>query len=60
MSVSAERPPLSRLRLAGRLVVLALLVAGIVAVFLNRAALEPNAIRPRSKPIPPSRRCCSS
>ena len=45
MSVSAERASLSRLRLAGRLVVLALLVAGIVAVWLNRAALDPNAIR---------------
>jgi uncharacterized membrane protein YdjX (TVP38/TMEM64 family) len=45
LSVSAERAPLSRLRLAGRLVVLALLVAGIVAVLLNRAALEPDAIR---------------
>jgi len=45
MSLSAERAPLSRLRLAGRVLVLALLVAGIVAVWLNRAALEPNAIR---------------
>src|SRR6185312_3461449 len=45
MSVSAERAPLSRLRIAGRLLVLALLFAGIVAVWLNRAALEPNAIR---------------
>ncbi|HEY1504268.1 MAG TPA: VTT domain-containing protein [Stellaceae bacterium] len=45
MTVSAERAPLSRLRLAGRLLVLALLVAGIVAVWLNRATLDPNAIR---------------
>ena len=45
MSLSAERAPLSRLRLAGRLMVLALLVAGMAAVWLNRAALEPEAIR---------------
>ena len=45
MSVSAERAPLSRLRLAGRVMVLALLAVGIVAVVLNRAALEPDAIR---------------
>jgi uncharacterized membrane protein YdjX (TVP38/TMEM64 family) len=45
MSVSAERAPLSRLRLAGRLIVVALVVVGVVAVWLNRAALEPNAIR---------------
>jgi len=45
MTVSAERAPLSRLRLAGRLLVLALVVAGIVAVWVNRAALEPNGIR---------------
>jgi uncharacterized membrane protein YdjX (TVP38/TMEM64 family) len=45
MSVSAERAPLSRLRLVGRLMVLVLLAAGMVAVWLNRAALEPNAIR---------------
>jgi uncharacterized membrane protein YdjX (TVP38/TMEM64 family) len=45
MSMSAERVPLSRLRLAGRVVVLVLLVAGIVAVWFNRAALEPNTIR---------------
>lgn len=45
MSLSAERAPLSRLRVAGRLFVLALLVAGVVAVWLNRAALQPDAIR---------------
>ena len=45
MSLSVERAPLSRLRLAGRIVVLGLLAAGIVAVVLNRAALDPNAIR---------------
>jgi uncharacterized membrane protein YdjX (TVP38/TMEM64 family) len=45
MSISAERASLSRLRLAGRFLVLALLVAGMIAVWLNRAALEPNAIR---------------
>jgi uncharacterized membrane protein YdjX (TVP38/TMEM64 family) len=45
MSISAERAPLSRLRLAGRLMVLALLVVGMVAVWVNRAALDPNAIR---------------
>jgi uncharacterized membrane protein YdjX (TVP38/TMEM64 family) len=45
MSVPAERATLSRLRLAGRLMVLALLIAGIVVVWLNRAALEPSAIR---------------
>ncbi len=45
MIVSAERAPLSRLRLAGRIMVLALLAAGIVAVLLNRAALDPNAMR---------------
>lgn len=44
MTVSAERAPLSRLRFAGRLLVLALLVAGMVAVWLNRATLDPNAI----------------
>ncbi|HEX3974230.1 MAG TPA: VTT domain-containing protein, partial [Stellaceae bacterium] len=47
MSLSAEREraPLSRLRLAGRFVIVVLLVAGIVAVWLNRAALDPNTIR---------------
>ncbi len=45
MSVSAERAPLSRLRLVGRLMVLVLLAAGMIAVWLNRTALEPNAIR---------------
>ncbi|HWE75035.1 MAG TPA: TVP38/TMEM64 family protein [Stellaceae bacterium] len=47
MSFSAEREraPLSRLRLAGRVMVLVLLVAGIVAVWLNRSALDPNTIR---------------
>jgi uncharacterized membrane protein YdjX (TVP38/TMEM64 family) len=45
MSVSAERASLSRLRLVGRLMVLVLLAAGMVAVWLNRAVLEPNAIR---------------
>jgi uncharacterized membrane protein YdjX (TVP38/TMEM64 family) len=45
MSLSAERPPLSLLRLAGRLLVLGLLAAGIVAAWLNRVALEPDAIR---------------
>ena len=45
MSVSVERAPLSRLRVAGRIMVLGLLAAGIVAVVLNRAALDPNAIR---------------
>jgi len=45
MIVSVERAPLSRLRLAGRIMVLALLAAGIVAVLLNRAALDPNAMR---------------
>jgi uncharacterized membrane protein YdjX (TVP38/TMEM64 family) len=45
MSVPAERATLSRLRLAGRLMVLALLIVGIVVVWLNRAALEPSAIR---------------
>ena len=45
MSVSAERAPLSRLRLAGRVMVVALLLAGVVAVWVNRAELDPNAIR---------------
>ena len=44
MSLSAERAPLSRLRFAGRLMVLVLLVAGMVAVWLNRSALDPVAI----------------
>jgi uncharacterized membrane protein YdjX (TVP38/TMEM64 family) len=43
--MSDARAPLSRLRLAGRVMVLGLLAAGIVAVWLNRAALDPNAIR---------------
>ncbi|HLI23243.1 MAG TPA: VTT domain-containing protein [Stellaceae bacterium] len=45
MTISADRPPLSRLRLAGRLFVLMLLVVGMIAVWLNRTALDPNAIR---------------
>lgn len=45
MTVSADRAPLSRLRLAGRVFILALLAAGMVAVWLNRQALEPNTIR---------------
>lgn len=44
MSLSAERAPLSRLRLAGRVLVLALLAAGMVAVWLNRDALDPAAV----------------
>jgi uncharacterized membrane protein YdjX (TVP38/TMEM64 family) len=47
MSISAEREraPLSRLRLAGRLMILVLLAAGMIAVWLNRSALDPNTIR---------------
>jgi uncharacterized membrane protein YdjX (TVP38/TMEM64 family) len=45
MTLSDARAPLSRLRLAGRVMVLGLLAAGIVAVWLNRDALDPNAIR---------------
>lgn len=44
MSLSAERAPLSRLRLAGRVFVLLLLAAGMVAVWLNRDALDPVAV----------------
>jgi uncharacterized membrane protein YdjX (TVP38/TMEM64 family) len=36
--------PLSRLRLAGRVLLLLLLAAGMVTVWLNRGALEPSAI----------------
>jgi uncharacterized membrane protein YdjX (TVP38/TMEM64 family) len=43
--MSYERSlPLSRLRLAGRVLLLLLLGAGMVAVWLNRGALEPSAI----------------
>jgi uncharacterized membrane protein YdjX (TVP38/TMEM64 family) len=45
MIVSVERAPLSRLRLAGRAMVLALLMAGVIAMWLHRDALDPNAIR---------------
>ncbi|HEY3918004.1 MAG TPA: VTT domain-containing protein [Stellaceae bacterium] len=44
MTLSADRAPLSRLRFAGRLMVLALIVAGMVAVWLKRAALDPIAL----------------
>jgi len=45
MTLSYERgAPLTRLRLVGRLLLLALLAAGVVAVWLNRDALEPSAI----------------
>ncbi len=36
--------PLSRLRLAGRVVLLLLLAAGMIAVWLNRAALDPTGL----------------
>jgi uncharacterized membrane protein YdjX (TVP38/TMEM64 family) len=45
VSISAERAPLSRLRLAGRVFILLVLAAGMVAVWLDRDALDPNAIR---------------
>jgi uncharacterized membrane protein YdjX (TVP38/TMEM64 family) len=41
VTVSAERAPLSRLRLAGRLFLLVLLAAGMVVVWVNRGALDP-------------------
>jgi uncharacterized membrane protein YdjX (TVP38/TMEM64 family) len=45
VTMSYERGvPLSRLRLAGRVLLLLLLAAGMVAVWLNRGALEPSAI----------------
>lgn len=44
MTVSAERAPLSRLRLAGRVLVLVLLAAGMIAVWLHRNALDPAAV----------------
>ena len=45
MTVSYERGlPLSRLRIAGRVLLLLLLLAGMVAAWLNRGVLEPAAI----------------
>ena len=45
MTVSYERSlPLSRLRVAGRVLLMLLLAAGMVAAWLNRDALEPAAI----------------
>lgn len=45
MTISCTRSaPLSRLRLAGRVLVLVLLAAGMVAVWLNRDALDPSSI----------------
>ena len=45
MTVSCERSqPLSRLRLAGRVLLAVLLVAGVVAAWLNRDSLDPMAI----------------
>jgi uncharacterized membrane protein YdjX (TVP38/TMEM64 family) len=40
----ARSEPLSRLRLAGRVLLLLLLAAGMVAVWLNRAALDPASL----------------
>lgn len=45
MSLSDARAPLSRLRFAGRLMVLVLLAAGMVEVWLHRDALDPNVLR---------------
>src|SRR5579862_672004 len=45
MTLSYERgAPLTRLRLAGRVLLLVLLAAGMVAVWLNRDALEPASV----------------
>ncbi|HVA14861.1 MAG TPA: VTT domain-containing protein [Stellaceae bacterium] len=44
MTLSCARAPLSRLRLAGRVMVLALLAAGMAAVWLHRNALDPVAV----------------
>ncbi len=46
MTLSCERDPatFARLRLAGRVLVLALLMAGLIAVWINRASLDPAAI----------------
>lgn len=45
MTVSAESAPLAKLRLAGRVLVLALLAAGMVAVWRHRGVLDPAALK---------------
>lgn len=45
MTLPAARASFTRLRLAGRILVLALLAAGMFAAWLSRGALDPNAIR---------------